>query len=123
MRNTNKLYSGVIYELVESGGNQMLKKEFTVDVTLFNNGTLVATSKDILGLVLEVDSFDELREELLTICPILLVENHGLTEDDFENVLIRADVKKEAVQISPTSKQIRPALIVQEDSSQISMHA
>ena len=99
----------------------MLKREFTVDVVLHKSGTLVATSKDISGLVLEVNSFDELREEILTICPVLLVENHGFEEIECRNVLIRANVIKESKYTNPSSKPCLPALIIQEDSRDLSI--
>ena len=86
-----------------------------MDVLLFEDGTLVATSKDISGLVLEVNSFDELREELLTICPILLIENHGIKKSEIQNVLICADVRREDIKKIPDSEQNYPALVVQEN--------
>lgn len=98
------------------------KLQFTVDVLLFEDGTLVATSKDISGLVLEVRSFDELREELLKICPILLIENHGIRNSEIQNVLIKADVRREEIQMTPRSERNYPALVIQEILEPSMMH-
>ena len=99
------------------------KLQFTVDVLLFEDGTLVVTSKEISGLVLEAKSFDELREELLNICPILLMENHGIRISEIQNVLIKADVRREDSQIMPRSEPNYPTLVVQEYSKPSMMHA
>ena len=64
----------------------MNTREFTVDVSLYDNGRIGASSTDIRGLVLECDSWSEMRDELLRVGPELLKSNHGLTDEDIASV-------------------------------------
>lgn len=61
-------------------------REFHVDVRLYRDGTIVATSADIRGFVLEVSSFDALIAETQRVGERLLQTNHGLSGDDMANV-------------------------------------
>ena len=61
-------------------------RELQVDVRLYRDGTIVATSADIRGFVLEVPSFDELIAETQRVGERLLQTNHGLGADDMANV-------------------------------------
>ena len=63
--------------------NQNEKRhEYPIEVRAFSNPTaLVATSPEIRGLVLEVETVGELYAELLAVTSHLLKANHGLTDN------------------------------------------
>ena len=60
-------------------------RELQVDVRLYRDGTIVATSNDIRGFVLEVSSFDELIAETQRIGERLLRTNHGMRPEQLAN--------------------------------------
>ena len=93
----------------------MSQNEYIVNLFVYDDGTLAAHSKDIRGLVIETDDWDELRRELLDIAPRLLRSNHGLAEKDLEYVSIRlvlSDHRDKTTQREPTSK---PHIVWQDD--------
>ena len=72
----------------------MVKKSYVVNALTYKDGTIVVTSDEIEGLVMEVNSRDELNEELMYLGKILLMANHGLTEDDLLNVQYIVNMKE-----------------------------
>ena len=72
----------------------MVKKSYVVNALTYKDGTIVVTSDEIEGLVMEVNSRDELNEELVYLGKILLMANHGLTEDDLLNVQYIVNTKE-----------------------------
>ena len=62
--------------------------EFKVTLFVYEDGTFAAQGDDLRGLVLETESFDEMRKELLRLTPRLLRANHGLSDDEIKDVRI-----------------------------------
>jgi len=52
------------------------------------DGTVTAQGENLRGLVLETESFKEMREELLRLVPQLLRANHGLNDDEIKETII-----------------------------------
>ncbi len=67
----------------------MNRNEYTVNLFLYQDGTVAAHSGDIRGLVLEAGNFEEMRSELIRVAPRLLQSNHGLTDEQIEQASIR----------------------------------
>ena len=67
----------------------MSQHEYTVPLFIHEDGTLAMHGSDIRGLVIEADTFEEMRAELLRLAPRLLRSNHGLTEEEIEQVSLR----------------------------------
>lgn len=68
--------------------------EFSVDVLVYEDGTLGAVSEDIRGLVLECRSLGELQTELLWVAPRLLKTNHGLTDKQISGSVLNLRIIK-----------------------------
>lgn len=67
----------------------MKQHEYTATVFTYPNGRLAVHGNSIQGLVLEIDSIDEMRSELLRIVPILLRANHGLNDEEVACATLR----------------------------------
>ena len=82
----------------------MSQREFTVPLFIYDDGRLAVHGSEIRGLVIEVDTFDEVREELLRLVPALLRSNHGLTEEEIAHVSLCVslrDMEEDAVVSKP----------------------
>ena len=102
----------------------MVKESYTVNVLSYKDGTMVATSDDIQGLVMEINSYDELKRELQYLCPSLLMNNHGLTEDELLNIVINVIVRnKETQDNSSPSKPNGPYFYIQENPNPLRAQA
>ena len=60
----------------------MAQHEYTMPLFVHDDGTLAVHGGDIRGLVIEADTFEELRAELIRLAPRLLRSNHGLTNEE-----------------------------------------
>ena len=86
---------------------------FSVTVSVHDDGTLAITESDIKGLIIEVDSYKELLFELLRIASRLLQSNHGLTDEQISESVLRLEFKPIAsmnYQQEPTSFTSLPAV-------------
>lgn len=90
-------------DLVEA----MVQHDFEATLLVYNDGTHAVCESDIKGLVLETDSWEEMRSELLWVSARLLRKNHGLDDEEIANATIR--IKAYQVFESPESKS--PMLI------------
>ena len=66
----------------------MRPHEFTVNLLIYQDGTLAAHGVDLRGLTLETESLAEMRDELVRVTPRLLRVNHHLGEPEIEQALI-----------------------------------
>ena len=66
---------------------------FSATVLVYEDGTLAITDSDIKGLIIEVDSFHELFVELLQVASDLLELNHGLTDEQIAESVLRIEFK------------------------------
>lgn len=67
-----------------------MQQTYAVNIGCYSDGTLVAQSDDLRGLVLGTDNFPEMRDELIRIAAELLQANHGLTDDPIANATLSA---------------------------------
>ena len=67
----------------------MNQNESTVNLFLYQDGTVAAHSGDIRGLVIEAGNFEDMRSELIRVASRLLQSNHGLTEQQADQASIR----------------------------------
>lgn len=65
-----------------------MQQTFVVNIFCYTDGTLVAQSDDIQGLVLETDNFPEMRDELIRVAAQLLEINHGLTNNEIASATL-----------------------------------
>ena len=96
----------------------MAKVRYVVNALVYTDGTIVVTSDEIKGLVMEVNSYDELKEELIYLGKVLLMGNHGLTEDDLLNVEYIVKMKETNNRASPSNG---PRVYIQENPSSLAM--
>ena len=74
----------------------MAELEYTIAVrTCRHSRRLIATSPDLRGLVLEVDSLDELQTELLWVSERLLRSNHGLADAQIAEVQLNVTLQND----------------------------
>ncbi len=66
----------------------MEQHKYTATVYTYPNGRMGVHGNNLRGLVLEVDSVDEMRSELLHLVPILLRDNHKLSEEEIANAIL-----------------------------------
>jgi len=64
---------------------------FSVTVLVYEDGTLTITDSDINGLFIEVDTFNELFVELLSVASDLLELNHGLSAEQIVESALRVE--------------------------------
>lgn len=67
---------------------QTVQQTFAVNIYCYSDGTLVAQSDDIRGLVLETDNYPEMRDELIRVAGELLAANHGLSDDQIADATL-----------------------------------
>ncbi|MCY3595243.1 MAG: DUF1902 domain-containing protein [Bacteroidetes bacterium] len=67
----------------------MDQHEYMATVYIYPDGRMAVHGNSLRGLVLEVDTIDEMRSELLRLVPILLRDNHGLNDSEIANVTLR----------------------------------
>ena len=86
----------------------MAELEYSISVrTCRHTRRLTATSPDIRGLVLEVDSLDELQTELLWVSERLLRSNHGLTDAQIAEVQLNVTLQNDdELSASPSRPRI-----------------
>ena len=68
---------------------------------------------DIKGLFLENDSWMELKECIESITPMLLMENHKLTEIDLANVVVNVKIKN--VETIPRKQSQRATFVYERE--------
>ncbi len=93
------------------------KSAYTVSLFYYGNGIWGARGDDIKGLVLEGESLDEIRRELIRIAPQLLRSNHGLTDAEIEKVSLYVEYR-ESPEFART-KQGRLFQLYWEDTPQL----
>lgn len=71
----------------------------------------IATSPDIRGLVLEVDSMDELQTELLRVSERLLRSNHGLNDAQIAEVQLNVTLQNGD---EPSAPIPRPRILIED---------
>ena len=99
----------------------MDQHEYTMPLFVHDDGTLAVHGGDIRGLVIEAESFEELRAELLRLAPQLLRTNHGLTNEEIEHATLLVafrDVADAAEPVLETRATQTPKLLW-EDSPHI----
>lgn len=67
-----------------------MQQTFAVNIWCYSDGTLVAQSDDLRGLVLETDNYPEMRDDLVRVAAEPLQANHGLTDDQIANATLSA---------------------------------
>ena len=65
-----------------------MQQTFAVNIFCYSDGTLVAQSDDIRGLVLETDNYPEMGDELIRVAAELLAANHGLSDDQIADATL-----------------------------------
>lgn len=71
-----------------NGSAERSSETFRVNLFVHEDGTFAVTGENLGGLVLETESIKEMRKELLRLTPHLLRTNHGLSEEEINNVRI-----------------------------------
>ena len=66
----------------------MEQRKYTATVYIYPNGRMGVHGNNLRGLVLEVDSIDEMRSELPRLVPILLRDNHELNDEEIANATL-----------------------------------
>ena len=85
----------------------MSQHEYTTPLFVHEDGTLAVHGGDIRGLVIEVDTLDEMRAELLRIAPQLLRNNHGLNDEEIAQASLRLVPQTVEDTAQPASKARR----------------
>ncbi len=99
--------------------------KYTATVYTYPNGRMAVHGNNIRGLILEVDSIDEMRSELLRLVPILLRDNHGLNDEETANAILVLSLQDAPAE--DTDRVSRPACSDQtpalcwEDSPRLSL--
>ena len=106
----------------------MSQHEYITPLFMHEDGTLAVHGGDIRGLVVEADTLDEMRSELLRIAPRLLRSNHGLTDEDMAHVSLRlvlcaVEDGKDAFQCVPKSRVRQTPQLLWEDDPRITTMA
>ncbi len=68
-----------------------MAQTFSVTVFVCEDGTLAVTDSDIIGLIIEVSTYDELLVELPRVASDLLQLNHGLTDEQIAKAMLRIE--------------------------------
>ena len=101
--------------------HQPENRQFGIDVVYYAvDGTWVATSTDIKGLVVEAKAFESFISELVEVSNRLLAHNHNLSDTEIETSSIRV-AKVSIVRETQLPKQC-PKLIIDE-STQLAIAA
>lgn len=101
--------------------HQTENRQFGIDVVYYAvDGTWVATSADIKGLVVEAETFESFLSVLIEISNRLLAHNHNLSDTEIEASSIRV-ARMSIVRESQLPEQC-PKLIVDE-STQLAIAA
>lgn len=99
--------------------------KYTATVYTYPNGRMAVHGDNVRGLVLEVDSIDEMRSELLRLVPILLRDNHELNDEEIANatlVLSLQDAPAEDTDlVSRSARSDQTPALCWEDSPRISL--
>lgn len=83
---------------------------FSIPVLAYPDGTLAVVDSDIAGLVIEVNSFDELLIELPRVADRLLRSNHKLTDEEIAECELRFSLVPFAEPVDKTEIASRPSL-------------
>ena len=99
----------------------MRQSEYIMPVFVHNDGTLAVHGGDIRGLVIEADTFEELRAELVRLAPGLLRSNHGLSEEEIAHASLRMVLRPVDETAQPDPEVHRPPAprVLWEDSPRI----
>ena len=95
----------------------MSEHEYTTSLFIHEDGTLAVHGGDIRGLVIEADTFEEMRAELLRLAPRLLRSNHGLTDEEIARASLRVVLRdvEDAVQSVPKARTPRSPTLYWQD--------
>lgn len=102
----------------------MSQHEYTTPLFVHADGTLAVHGGDIRGLVIEVDTLEEMRAELLRVAPRLLRSNHGLSDDEIEQASLRlvpCAVKDDAQTVSYVRTPQSPKLLWEDNPRVMTM--
>ena len=108
----------------------MSQHEYITPLFIHEDGTLAVHGGNIRGLIVETDTLDEMRSELLRITPRLLRSNHGLTDEEIEHASLRlvprsmvgaegAEGAEGAVEPAPKSHTPQSPQLLWEDNPRI----
>ena len=102
----------------------MSQHEYTTPLFVHEDGTLAVHGSDIRGLIVETDTLNEMRSELLRIAPRLLRSNHGLTDEEMAHVTLRlvpcgVEDGEDASQCDPKSRAHQSLQLLWEDNPHI----
>ena len=106
----------------------MSQHEYTTPLFIHEDGTLAVHGGDIRGLVVEADTLDEMRSELLRIAPRLLRSNHGLTDEEIAHASLRlvpcgVEEAEGALQFPPKARTPQSPQLLWEDNPHITTMA
>ena len=65
-----------------------MARTYSVTISVYEDGTLTITDSDITGLIIEVNSTEELFAELPRVASELLRLNHGLTDKEIAEAIL-----------------------------------
>ena len=71
----------------------MSQHQYNVTVIAHLDGVFTTTDSEIRGLILETESFREMRDELCRVSSLLLRSNHNLSSEDIDNTVIDVKVR------------------------------
>ena len=99
----------------------MSQHEYTTPLFIHEDGTLAVHGGDIQGLVVEAQTLDEMRSELIRLAPRLLRSNHGLTDEEIADASLRLVLREveEAAQPVPKSRTPQAPRLLWEDNPRI----
>ena len=103
----------------------MEQHKYTATVYTYPNGRMGVHGNNLRGLVLEVDSVDEMRSELLHLVPILLRDNHKLSEEEIANAILLLSLQdassEDADMVSHPACSDQTLALCWEDSPRLSL--
>ncbi len=103
----------------------MEQRKYTATVYIYPNGRMGVHGNNLRGLVLEVDSIDEMRSELLHFVPILLRDNHKLSEEEIANAILLLSLQdapaKDTDLVIRSARSDQTPALCWEDSPRISL--
>ena len=100
----------------------MERNDYTATVFLYPDGRMGVVGDTIRGLILEVDTYEEMRSELLRLVPILLRANHGRNDEEIASATLRLSFQKappedtELTHHSSHFRQTRGPILLWEDN-------
>ncbi len=96
----------------------------TATVDTYPNGRIGVHGNNLRGLILEVDSIHEMRSELLLIVPILLRDNHKLSEEEIANAILLLSLQdapsEDTDRVSHPARSDQTPALYWEDSPRLS---